>query len=85
MKNYKQLYEDVREFVSIAGWKLREYKISQGTRQGGGLSPLLYLMCVNYLIKLLESTNSGVTISNIYFGSLMFADDLTMISVKNEK
>ena len=37
-------------------------------------------MYVNDLIELLESAKSGVTISNIYFGSSMFADDLTMIS-----
>ena len=28
-------YEDMREYVLIAGWKSREYKISHGTRQGG--------------------------------------------------
>ena len=59
----------MREYVSTAGWKSRQYKIYEGTRQGGVLSLWLYLIYVDDLIKLLESTKNGVAISNIYFGS----------------
>ena len=52
----------------------------QGTRQGGVLSPWLFLLFIDDLIKELESLSARIMIYNSYVGSSMFADDLTVMS-----
>ena len=58
----------------------RVYKVAQGTKQSGVLSPCLFLVFINDLMEELNNTNAGVFINGVYFGSPMFADDLTMLS-----
>ena len=70
----------MKEFVVVEGKSSRIYEVKQGTRQGGVLSPWLFLMFINDLIEELNNTKVGVCINGVYFGSPMFADDLTMLS-----
>ena len=73
-------YHDMKEYVCIDGKHSRIYTLHQGTRQGGVLSPWLFLVFVNDLITELKNTNAGVTISKVNVGSPMFADDLTLLA-----
>ena len=73
-------YTNMKEFVVVDGQSSRVYEVAQGTRQGGVLSPWLFLVFINDLMKELNDTNTGVFINGVYFGSPMFADDLTMLS-----
>ena len=70
-------YSNMREMVYINGIYSRIYDLRQGTRQGGILSPWLFLVYINDLIYELENTCWSVFLYNKYFGSPMFADDLT--------
>ena len=56
------------------------YEVEQGTKQGGVLSPWLFLVFINDLIRELNNTKVGVIVNGVYFGLPMFADDLTMLS-----
>ena len=76
-------YTNMKEFVVVDGQSSRVYEVAQGTKQGGILSPYLFLVFINDLMKELNNTNAGVFISGVYFGSPMFADDLTMLSKMN--
>ncbi|CAB4026160.1 Hypothetical predicted protein, partial [Paramuricea clavata] len=51
-----------------------------GTRQGGVLSPWLFLVFIDDLIEELKNTKAGSFLGSLYFGLPMFADDLTMLS-----
>ena len=73
-------YTNMKEFVVVDGQSSRVHEVAQGTRQGGVLSPWLFLVFINDLMKELNNTNTGVFINGVYFGSSMFADDLTMPS-----
>ena len=73
-------YTNMKEFVVVGGKSSRVYEVSQGTRQGGVLSPWLFLVFINDLIEELNNITTGVFINGVYFGSPMFADDLTMLS-----
>ena len=73
-------YHDIKEYVCIDGKHSQIYTLHQGTRQGGVLSPWLFLVLVNDLITELKNTNAGVTISKVNVGSPMFADDLTLLA-----
>jgi hypothetical protein len=79
----KNWYIDMKEFVFIGGKASRTYNLHQGTRQGGvlsQLSPWLFLIFIDDLIEQLKNTKAGIFLGSLYFGSPMFADDLTMLS-----
>ena len=69
----------MREYVSIAGWKSREYKISQGHRQGV-FYHRGYTLCMLTISLNCQSQQTVELQSVTNFGPPMFADDLTMIS-----
>nr|XP_054769248.1 uncharacterized protein LOC129276875 [Lytechinus pictus] len=54
--------------------------ITQGVRQGGILSPTLYTVFVDGLIKHLKSLGLGTFIRSEYAGVIALADDITLLS-----
>ena len=50
----KSLYSDLEEYVFCQGARSRQYTILQGIRQGGVLSPWLFLLFIDDLIKELQ-------------------------------
>ena len=59
--------------------------ISEGVKQGGILSPLLYNLYVNDLLVELENSSLGARLGNIYTGAPMYADDLALIATSPEE
>ena len=55
--------------------------IKQGVRQGGILSPLLYLVYIDGLIKKLRRSGAGSSSLGRYTGTLVLADDVVLIHV----
>jgi hypothetical protein len=55
----------------------RCYNLLQGTQQGGILSLWLFTVFVNDLITL-HAAKVGVCVYGMYYGSPIYADDLTM-------
>jgi hypothetical protein len=47
---------------------------------GGCLSPILFSLCVNCIIKAIHKSGLGCSIDHLNFGILMYADDLVLIS-----
>jgi hypothetical protein len=70
----------MKEFVIVEGKSSRIYELGQGTRQGGVLSPWLFLVFIDNLIEELSYIKSGTCINTVYFRSPMFADNLTMLA-----
>jgi hypothetical protein len=54
--------------------------IKAGVRQGGILSPLLFAIVMDKLIKQLMSAGYGCHINQIYFGCMIYADDIILLS-----
>jgi len=73
---YSKLYSVVR-WNSVYS---REYKVCAGVRQGGILSPILFNVYVDNLIEELKSSSNGCFIGRTFFGCLMYADDLLLLS-----
>ena len=73
-------YLNMKELVIVEGKSSRIYELGQGTRQGGVLSPWLFLVFIDDLIEELSNIEAGIFIDTVYFGSPMFADDLTMLA-----
>jgi exonuclease III len=56
------------------------FMISAGVRQGGLLSPILFSLYMDVLIKKLRSSNMGCKLADVYFGCLLYADDIMLLS-----
>ena len=60
------------------------FPVRQGTRQGGVLSPFLYLVYDNDLIWELEESKMGMYVHGIYCGSPAVADDKLVLSFSKQ-
>lgn len=56
------------------------FKVSNGVRQGGILSPYLFCIYVDDLSIALNQTGIGCKINNVIVNHLMYADDLVLIA-----
>ena len=56
------------------------FMLSAGIRQGGVLSPILFCIYVDCILKSLEYSKLGCWIGYVYIGCIMYADNLVLIS-----
>ena len=56
-------------------------KIKTGVRQGSVLSPYLFAVYVDKLLQKLKASGRGCHIKSFCFNSVMYADDLLLLSV----
>ena len=56
------------------------FSTSNGVRQGGVLSPILFTLYIDVLLERLESSGVGCHIGHEYLGSLCSADDLALLA-----
>jgi retron-type reverse transcriptase len=61
------------------------FKTSLGVKQGGPLSPRLFCIYVDDLIKEIEQNELGSEVNGKKVGCLMYADDLLLISQKESE
>ena len=76
----KSLYENLESQVFWKGKASETIPILQGVRQGGVLSPLLYNVFIDGLIKSLKEKNLGCHLFNHYAGVIVLADDVALVS-----
>ena len=57
------------------------YHITVGVRQGGMLSPSLFAVYVDKLLDKLTLSGLGCFISGVCFNSLMYSDDIILVSI----
>ena len=56
------------------------FSVFNGVKQGGVLSPILFITYFNDMFKRLRHSQLGCHIGNTYVGALGYADDLTLLS-----
>ena len=61
------------------GKKSREFTAVNGVRQGGVLSPLLFNIYFDEMLKRLKSNGVGCNIGKHFIGALAYADDVTLL------
>ena len=57
-----------------------ELRILSGVRQGSCLSPIIFNLYVDAIIKSLRASDLGCHIKNVFVGCIMYADDLILLS-----
>ncbi len=55
------------------------FNIINGIRQGGVISPLLFTIYVDELIKTIENSHIGCHIGHVYAGVMCYADDIVLL------
>lgn len=78
------LYSEMESRVKYQGCTSAWFKILQGSRQGGVISPPSYLMFINDLLRELKASGYGFCIYNINFSSPTVADDMVLISFSKQ-
>ncbi len=56
------------------------FSVSNGVRQGGILSPLLFNLYMDDLSRALDVANVGCMLNNVRFNHLIYADDMVLIA-----
>ena len=56
------------------------FNVVNGVRQGGVLSPILFAIYIDVLLKKLENSGYGCHVGHEFFGALGSADDITLLS-----
>ena len=62
------------------GYMSDEFRTTNGIRQGGVISPVLFCIYIDELLIRLEKYGEGCWIGNQFFGAIGYADDLTLLS-----
>ena len=56
-----------------------EFNVSNGVKQRGVLSPILFAIYTNGLLKRLEETGVGCHMGSRFTGALAYTDDITLL------
>ena len=81
----KKMYASSKSVVLLEGEKLDTFKTEQGVAQGCSLSPILFSVFINDLIKEVEQNGLGIQLnSGKTVGGMLFADDFVGISDSKE-
>ena len=79
LKAIINLYDSMESRVKFKGFTSEWFSVLQGSRQGGVLSPFLYLLFANDLI--LKTAVEGLMIYKINLSSPTVADDMILMSL----
>jgi hypothetical protein len=74
------LYENTQAAVKLNSNITEWFNISSGVRQGDPLSPTLFCVFINSLIKEINELQLGIKIGNTQVAILAFADDIVLIA-----
>ena len=77
----KDLYTDVKAQVLYSGALSREFEIAQGTGQGRILTPFIYKVYINSLLKELSDHCFAISINTLRMPAPSFADDICLIAL----
>ena len=73
-------YEEQTGWVKLAGKQSTPFRLTNGTRQGSVLSPVLFSIYLDDLLKDLRKLELGCHIGGVWFGACGYADDLILLA-----
>ena len=74
------MYTNHNARVVWNGVQSRWFGVLNGVKQGGVLSPILFCVYIDDLLKSLEEANVGCYIGSCFVGVLAYADDLVLLA-----
>ena len=81
----KNMYKESRSVVFLEGQKSDSFKLEQGVTQGCSLSPILFSVFINDLLKEVDDAELGIELSTgRRISGMLFADDFVGVSDSKE-
>ena len=80
LQSIQSLYINVSCSVRINEYLTDFFPVTQGLKQGCGLSPTLFAIYINDLATEINSLNCGIKYEDNKISLLMYADDIVLIS-----
>ncbi len=74
-------YTGMQSAVRVGDKLSRYFNLEQSVRQGGVLSPWLYLLHINDLLVKLRNSGHGASVGSTYCGVVAQADDIALIAL----
>ena len=78
------IYKEQRCDVRWNGKFSSRFPVSNGCRQGSVVSPIFFSIYIDKLIKKLQNLSIGCTILGVYYGIIVYADDIFLLSPTRE-
>ena len=78
------MFENVYAHVMFANHKGNSWKIGNGTRQGGILSPYLFNFYMSHIVEYISSLDVGCRLDYESTNILVYADDVTLLAPSQE-
>ena len=80
------LLENRRARLKINSQVTEWFKVTQGTPQGDSISPLLFLMCINPIIKYINQKGKGYKLNKwVKISILAYVNDIVLQQKRNKK
>ena len=73
-------YTDCRSSVRLGQHVSHSFTLGRGVRQGSILSPALFLLVMDPLLRQLQSLSIGASVNNMYAGGFLHADDIRTLA-----
>ena len=77
-------YDGAKCQVRVEGALSKAFVVQRGVKQGSVLSPTLFLLVMNPLLRRLEASGNGLSVNNLYCGCCAHADDIRTLSTSEE-
>ena len=74
------LYTNQSVNVKWDNQRTTSFSVSNGVKQGGVLSPILFAVYLDELLLRLKATGLGCHIGHVYLGSVAYADDVIILA-----
>ena len=78
------MYQEQKGWVKLGSMISEPFSIGNGTRQGSVLSPLLFSVYLDGLLKKLRDLNLGCHIKGYWLGACGYADDLILLATSRD-
>ena len=80
LKAVKSLYSSISSCVRINSLCTDWFETQCGLRQGCGISPLLFNLFIDDLVKFIKSLDIGISVENEKVCILLYADDIVLLA-----
>ncbi len=80
----KSWYDGGSCCVKVDGRLSERYPVERGVKQGSVLSPALFLLVMDPLLRQLQASGLGLSINNFYAGGFLHADDIRTLATSEE-
>ena len=74
------MYMEQEGVIKLSNLRSKSFGLSNGLREGGATSPILWAVYADGLLVLLRKSGLGCWIAGVWMGAVLYADDLSLIA-----